>query len=73
MFKGVIAQDQAGLLAEYVEIKPSLTEHINEGFRVLGFIDRLLTGARAAADTRVAVILSIFAITVSIITAIFAK
>jgi len=57
-------------LKEYMRIKPSLSEHIQEGFRVLGFIDRLIGGARSVADNRVAVILSMIAITVSIIVAV---
>ncbi len=71
MFKDVQIADKTGLLAEYMQLKPSLTEHINEGFRVLAFIDKLISGARSTADTQVAVILSIIAITISIVTAIF--
>lgn len=71
MFKGIGDSYNAEVLAEYQRIKPALAEHIQEGFRVLGFIDRLVGGARSVADNRVAVILSISAITVSIIFAIF--
>lgn len=71
MFKGIIgASYHADVIAEYQRMKPALSEHIQEGFRVLGFIDRLIGGARAVADNRVAVILSIAAITVSIIVAL---
>lgn len=70
MFKGIGASYNAETLTEYLSIKPALSEHIQEGFRVLGFIDRLIAGARPIADNRVAVILSIGAITVSIIVAV---
>ncbi len=71
MFKDVQAPDKTSLWVEYLQIKPSLSEHINEGFRVLAFIDKLVGGARSNADTQVAVILSLIAIKISIVTAIF--
>ena len=70
MFKGIGASYNAEVLTEYQSIKPALSEHIQEGFRVLSFIDRLIGGARSVADNRVAVILSISAITVSIVVAV---
>lgn len=70
MFKGIGASYNAEVLAEYQGLKPALSEHINEGFRVLGFIDRVVGGARSVADNRVAVLLSMAAITISIVTAI---
>ncbi|MDA8133353.1 MAG: hypothetical protein M0T82_01910 [Desulfobacteraceae bacterium] len=71
MFRDVQIADKNSLIAEYMQIKPSLTEHINEGFRVLAFIDKLVGGARSTADNQVAVILALIAITISIVTAVF--
>lgn len=66
MFRGRTDYD-AQMLADYIKARPLLKEHINEGFRLLEYIDRTLGGHRSSARNRVAVILSLMAVVVSVV------
>lgn len=61
----------ADTLANYMAIRPALAEHVHEGFRLLEYIDRTISAHKSAAYNRVALFLSVVAITVSLIVAIF--
>ena len=61
----------ADTLANYMAMRPALAEHVHEGFRLLEYIDRIISGHKSVAYNRVAIFLSITAITVSVIVALF--
>ncbi|MFC6635439.1 hypothetical protein [Microbulbifer taiwanensis] len=71
MFNGTGVELTTEAYSEYHGLKSAFTEHIQEGFRLISFADRLVGGARSIADNRVAITVSISAITVSVIIAIF--
>ncbi len=66
-------KNKDALMADYSGMKEAIKEHFEEGFRLLGFIDRVLTARSTASYNCVAVILSILAITISGIIAIFSQ
>lgn len=70
LFKDAGSSYTPQALVDYMSMKPALQEHIHEGFRLLEYTDRVISGQRSAASNRVAIFLSIVAITVSIIVAI---
>ncbi|MBN1254902.1 MAG: hypothetical protein JXA50_06485 [Deltaproteobacteria bacterium] len=71
MFKDVGSSHNVQMLSDYIKVKPALKEHIQEGFRLLEYIDRILSGQKSTAYNRVAMSLSIVAITVSVMVAIW--
>lgn len=58
-------------IGDYLRIQPEMSRHFEVGFRLLAHVDRVLTGQRTAAYNRVAISLSLAAITISVIVAIF--
>ena len=71
LFSGAGHSYNAQVLADYMTMKPALQEHIHEGFRLLEYIDRVLSGQKSVVYNRVAMSLSVAAITVSVIVAFF--
>lgn len=64
--------EEAGpMLADYLRFSDLVDKSINEGFRLVGHIDGVLSQQRSIAYNRVAMMISIAAITVSIIVAVF--
>lgn len=65
-------KDKIGLMmGDYLKSEQAIISHFQEGFKFLEIIDRQLTRYYQSADQRMATVLSISAITISIIVAIF--
>ncbi|MFH1656163.1 MAG: hypothetical protein ABH956_00105 [Candidatus Nealsonbacteria bacterium] len=58
------------IIADYFSTNQAVMKHINESFRLLGYIDKILTGQDTAFYNRVSIALAIIAVTISIIVAI---
>jgi len=74
LFKGVKtddAQDTAALLGDYFRSRQANQEHFDEGFRLLGHIDRIISGKKYIVNNRVAMFLPILVITIFIVVVIF--
>jgi len=74
LFKGVKTDDAQGtavILGDYFRSRQANQKHFDEGFRLLGHIDRIISGKKYMAYNRVAMFLSILAITVAIVVVIF--
>ncbi len=73
LFKGIEAKDPqkaAMLLGDYTGAKQAIQEHVNEGFRLLAQVDRIISDHKTTAYNRLTMFLSIVAITLSIVVAL---
>lgn len=67
------AQEFGPVIQDYFNSQQAVMQHFNEGFRLLSYIDSILTGQSTASYNRISISLSVLAITTSIILAIFLK
>lgn len=67
LFKDLKDKKDATILLDYFNTRAAINEHINEGFRLIDFIDGVITGQNTAFYNRAAIELSILAIVISII------
>ncbi len=58
------------IMGDYFNAQNAVMAHFNEGFRLLAYVDRILTEQSTAIYNRISVTLSIIAVTISIIVAI---
>jgi len=56
-----------GVMADYFQSQQAVMWHFNEGFRLLSYIDRILTEQSTAAYNRISISLALLAIAISII------
>ncbi|KUK50056.1 MAG: hypothetical protein XD75_0071 [Parcubacteria bacterium 33_209] len=63
-------QKLGGVMADYFQSQQAVMWHFNEGFRLLSYIDRILTEQSTAFYNRISITLSILAITISVVVAI---
>ena len=63
-------QKLGGVMADYFKSQQAVMWHFNEGFRLLSYIDRILTEQSTASYNRITITLSILAITISVVVAI---
>jgi len=59
-------QRLGGVMADYFQTQKAIAQHFNEGFRLLNYIDRILTNQSTASYNRVSISLGILAIVISI-------
>jgi len=64
-------QKVAKVMADYFQSQQAIMWHFNEGFRLLSYIDRILTEQSTASYNRVSITLAILAITISVILTLF--
>jgi len=69
--KPQLTEIDGGIIADYFTAKQMIMNSFGEGFKLLGTTERQLDRYYQSADQKVATILSIFAITISIIVAIW--
>jgi len=60
-------QKLGGVMADYFQTQRAIIQHFNEGFRLLGYIDRIFTEQSTAAYNRVSITLSLIAVVIAII------
>ncbi len=58
----------ARMMQDYMNSAPAVKPHLDEGFRLLNQIDKALTNQETASYNRITVLLSLLAITISIVT-----
>lgn len=61
------SKESAMVIADYFNSQGAIMQHFNEGFRLLSYIDRIITEQSTASYNRISITLAILAITVSII------
>ncbi len=67
LFEKLEKQDPPIFIADYFQAQQSVMWHFNESFRLLSYIDRILTEQSTAAYNRVSISLALLAIVLSII------
>lgn len=60
-----------GLMTDYFQSQQAVMWHFNDGFRLLSYIDRIITEQSTASYNRISIALAILAITISVIIMIF--
>lgn len=66
-------QEFGPIMGDYFNSQQAVMWHFNEGFRLLNYIDDILTSQTTASYNRISISLSLLAIVISIILVIFFK
>ena len=67
LFKDLKNQESPTFIADYFQTQGAVMQHFNEGFRLLSYIDNILTGQSTAAYNRASIFLSLLAIVIAVI------
>jgi hypothetical protein len=63
-------KESGKIIGPYISMKPAVQEYFDEGFRVISYIQTYITTQSTSLYNRLAVLLSVLAITISVIIAI---